>query len=212
VSFIETPVFPLCPRLNYTALPGYSCTISTTVSGRERRNRNWARPLLVFNIQVGPKMSDEIEELLDFWHAMGGPECGFRFKDWTDFKSCRASQTVSATDQVLTLIPGSPGGYQLQKTYRAGARATVRDILKPVQGTIQIADGGVAKTEGVHWVLDYSTGLLTTFFTPAGELTWGGEFDVPVRFDSEFPLETVTNTVEQVTLQLRELRDPSTED
>ncbi len=181
MSFIETPVFPLCPRLNYTALPGYSVTVSQTVSGRERRNRNWARPLLTFNIQVGPKMDEEIEELLDFWHAMGGIECGFRFKDQTDYKSCRKSQTITAVDQALELIPGSPGGYQLTKTYRAGARATPRPILKPVQGTILIADGGVQKTEGSQWVLDYSTGLLTLFFSPSGQITWGGEFDVPVR-------------------------------
>jgi uncharacterized protein (TIGR02217 family) len=212
MSFIETPVFPTCPRFGYTSTPNYSCTISTTVSGRERRNRNWARPLLIFNIQVGPKMEEETEELLEFWHAMGGPECGFRFKDWSDYKSCRKSQTITATDQALTLIPGSPGGYQLQKTYRAGARATVRDILKPVQGTILIADGGTQKTEGADWVLDYSTGLLTLFFSPSGQITWGGEFDVPTRFDSEFPLELVTHRIEQVTLQLRELRDPTTED
>lgn len=212
MSFIETPVFPLCPRLEYTATPQYSVTVSTTVSGRERRNRNWQRPLLIFNINVGPKMDEEIEELLDFWHAMGGVECGFRFKDQTDYKSCRKSQTVSATDQALELIPGSPGGYQLTKTYRAGARATARSILKPVQGTVLIADAGVQKAEGVDWVLDYSTGLLTLFFTPAGQITWGGEFDVPVRFDSEFPLESVSHNIERVSLQLRELRDPTTED
>lgn len=212
MSFIEIPVFPVCPRLEYTSTPDYSVTISTTVSGRERRNRNWQRPLLVFNISVGPKMQEEIEELLDFWHAMGGTECGFRFKDWTDFKSCRASDTVTPTDQALDLIPGSPGGYQLTKTYRAGARATARTILKPVQGTIRIADNGTEKTEGTHWVLDYSTGLLTLFFTPAGQITWGGEFDVPVRFDSQFPLEVVTHQIERVSLQLRELRDPTTED
>lgn len=212
MSFIETPSFPICPRLEYTSTPQYSVTISTTVSGKERRNRNWARPLLIFNISAGPKMNEEIEVLLDFWHAMGGTECGFRFKDWTDFKSCRASQALTSTDQALTLIPGSPGGYQLQKTYRAGARATVRDILKPVQGTILIADNGTLKTEGTHYVLDYSTGLLTLFFSPVGTITWGGEFDVPVRFDSEFPLENVSHQIERVTLQLRELRDPTTED
>ncbi len=212
MSFIETPTFPTCPRFGYTSTPNYSVTISTTVSGRERRNRNWARPLLIFNIQVGPKMEEEIEELLDFWHAMGGTECGFRFKDQSDYKSCRKSQSITSIDQGLELIPGSPGGYQLTKTYRAGTRATPRPILKPVQGTILIADGGVSKSEGSDWVLDYSTGLLTLFFSPAGQITWGGEFDVPVRFDSEFPLEIVTHQIEQVTLQLRELRDPSTED
>lgn len=212
MSFIETPTFPVCPRFGLTASPNYSVTISSTVSGRERRNRNWRKPLNVYNVQAGPKMEAEIQELLEFWHALAGPECGFRFKDWADFRSCRVHQTPSATDQALVLIPGSPGGYQLIKTYRAGARATVRDILKPVEGTVLVADNGVTKTEGFDYVIDYTTGLMSIFFSPVGTITWGGEFDVPVRFDSEFPLELISHQVEQVQFQLRELRDPSNED
>lgn len=211
MSFIETPRFPECIRFGFTGMPNYSVTISQTVSGRERRNRNWAQALRIYSVTVGPKMDDEIEDLLEFWHAMAGPECGFRFKDWADFKSCQASADVSPLDQALVLIPGSPGGYQLQKTYRAGARATVRDILKPIAGTVVLARNGVAIVEGADWLLNYSTGLLTLFDT-SGDISWGGEFDVPVRFDSDFPLEVISHKVEQVTLQLKELRDPETED
>lgn len=212
MSFLETPRFPTCPRFGYTSSPQYSVTISSTVGGVERRNRNWSQPIHTYSVSVGPKMEAEVQELLEFWHALGGPECGFRFKDQADFQSGRVGTVISSIDQVLVLIPGSPGGYQLQKTYRVGNRAQVRDILKPVQGTILIADNGVAKTEGSQWILDYATGLLTIFFSPAGPLTWGGEFDVPVRFDSEFPLELISHQVEQVTFQLRELRNPVTED
>lgn len=212
MSFLEDPIFPACPRYGIVASPGYSVTIARMGSGRERRNRNWAQPLNVYSIQVGPRMEDEIQELLEFWHAVGGTECGFRFRDYADFKSCRVNVGLTAIDQALELIPGSPGGYQLTKTYRAGARAQVRKILKPTVGTVLIADNGVQKVEGPDWVLDYTTGLLTIFFAPVGQITAGFEFDVPVRFDSEFPLELASFKVEQVTLQLCELRDPSTED
>lgn len=212
MSFLETPRFPGCPRFGYTANPQYSVTISQSASGREHRNRNWAKPLNVYNLQVGPRMEDEIQELLEFWHAVGGPECGFRFKDWADFKSCRVNETVSATDQVLVLTPGSPGGYQLTKTYQFGARQQVRNILKPIQGTVLIADNGTLKTESTHYVIDYTLGLMTLFFSPVGQITAGYEFDVPVRFDSEFPLELSNHQIEQVSFQLRELRDPTTEE
>lgn len=213
MSFLETPRFPECVvRYGYSATPRYSVTISETVSGKERRNANWQRALRIFNVTAGPRMEEEIQEIYEFWMAIGGPECGFRFKDFSDYKSCRVDADYTALDQALVLISGSPGGYQLQKTYRAGTRARVRDILKPVTGTILVANNGVAMTEGSDYVLDYTTGLLTLFVAPNGTISWGGEFDTPVRFDSEFPLELISHQVEQVSFQLRELRDADPED
>lgn len=212
MSFLETPRFPICQRYGYTVRPQWSVTISEYASGLEDRNRNWERSKRLFNVTMGPKQEQHIDEVYEFWEALAGPECGFRFKDWADFKSCPINDEPVATDQVLLLIPGSPGGYQLTKTYRAGARATVRNILKPVEGTIQIADNGVLKTEGSDWLLDYTTGLLTIFFSPAGQVTWGGEFDVPVRFNSEFPVEIMSYRVQSVSFELIEIKNPQNED
>jgi uncharacterized protein (TIGR02217 family) len=212
MSFLETPRFPECQRYGYTVRSQWSTTISRFASGDEDRNRNWERSQRVFNVQMGPKDQDVIEEAYTFWESLAGEECGFRFKDHNDYKSCAKSDTPARTDQVMVLIPGSPGGYQLTKTYTKGARSTVRKILKPVQGTILIADNGVQKTENADWVLDYTTGLLTIFFSPVGQVTWGGEFDVPVRFDGEFPVEIISQRVEQVQFQLIELKNPRNED
>lgn len=211
MSFIEDPKFPLCIRFGATFVPNYSCTISTSVSGRERRNRNWSRPLMTAQITLGPKMADAIYELTEFFHAMGGPECGFRFRDWSDYKSRGPTDDITPLDQSLVLIAGSPGGYQLQKTYRAGFRAQVRDILKPCIGTIRVARDGVEIFEGADWALDYTSGILT-LWNPTGAITWGGEFDVPMRFDSDFPIEGTSHEVQTVSVQLRELRDPQSED
>lgn len=215
MSFLETPTFPLCPRLGYTASPRYSVTISETASAKERRNRNWARPLYVYTVTIGPNRRDEeelVEELMEFWHAMGGTECGFRFKDWSDYKSCRKFRDVSRTDQFIIATVDSPAGLQMVKTYQFGTRQQVRKILKPVDGTILVADNGVLKTEGADYQIDYATGLVTLSFSPVGQLTWGGEFDVPVRFDSEFPVEIAARKIESVSFQLKEIRDPETED
>jgi uncharacterized protein (TIGR02217 family) len=199
--------------LGYQANPNYSVTISTAASGIEHRNRNWLRPLSTYAFTIGPSSDDElVEELIEFWHAMGGTECGFRFRDYSDFKSCRKLRTPTRLDQLVIPNPDSPGGYQLQKAYTFGTRTQSRDILKPIQGTILVADNGVLKTEGAHYMLDYATGLLTLSFSPAGLLTWGGEFDVPVRFDSDFPVEIQQARVESVSFQLRELRVAELED
>lgn len=212
MSFLEDPRFPACPGFGHQSVPNYSVTITETVSGAEHRNRNWARPLHRYSVTVGPQLEEHVDELLEFYHALGGQECGFRYKDIADFKSCRKSETSTVLDQAAELLPGSPGGWQLVKAYRAGVRVQTRVILKPVAGTIVIADNGVQKVEGVDWVMDYTTGIFQVFFVPVGIISWGGEFDVPVRFDSEFPIEAVSERIQSVQFALKELRDPAVED
>lgn len=215
--FIETPRFPLGIRYGFTQSSTWSETITGTTSGFEDRNRNWQRSVKVFNVTVGPNMADDVLDCYEFWESMAGPDVGFRFRDWADWKSCRSNASPAATDQPLILIPGSPGGgWQLTKQYARGAAATLRTILKPVQGTIKIADviSGVPhlKVEGSDYFLDYTTGLATLFFSPGGTPTWGGEFDVPVRFDSDFPLQVVAHEIQTVVFQLKELLNPSPDD
>lgn len=204
-EFLESPAFPGCPSFGYTSQPDYSVTIIRKSGGQEERNANWSRPLQVITVTV-VRMVDEIQALLEFWHAVGGMFCGFRFKDWADYKSCAVHETPTATDQPLILNAGSPSAYQLTKRYTAGARTQDREIVKPVDGTILIADGGVIKSEGADYTIDYTTGLVDLNFTPSGALTWGGEFDIAARFASEFPIELTSLKVESVQFVIQELR------
>lgn len=205
-EFLESPAFPGCPNFGYTSQADFSVSIIRKAGGQEERNANWSRSLQVITVTVGPRMEDEIQELLEFWQAVGGQFCGFRFKDYADFKSGRVGETPTRTDQPLVATTDSPQAYQLTKRYTAGARSQDRAIYKPVQGTILIADNGALKTEGVDYSIDYTTGLVDLAFTPAGALTWGGEFDIPVRFASDFPIELVSREIESVQFVLQELR------
>jgi uncharacterized protein (TIGR02217 family) len=206
MTFLETPTFPGCPSFGYTATPMYSVTVVRRASGHERRNANWSRPLYQYGVTVGPRAEADIQELLEFWHAVGGNAVGFRFKDWSDYKSCYVGDTPDPLDQPLVAVTGSPSGYQLTKRYTQGARSQDREIYKPVTGTIRVADNGTEKTITTDWTVDTTTGLVTLLFTPTGPLTWGGEFDVPVRFDGEFPVELTSHQVESVAFTLMELR------
>lgn len=205
--FLESPVFPQCPSFGYTSEPMYSVTPIERASGVETRNRNWEYPLHRFNCTVGPRAEENIAELLEFWHAVGGWAYGFRFNDGIDNKSCRIQSDPTSLDCPLLLVAGtSPEEYQLIKRYTFGARTQDRPIYKPIEDTILIADNGVLKAETSDYTIDYATGRVSLLFTPAGTLTWGGEFDVPVRFDSEFPVELVNKRIQSVTFMLRELR------
>lgn len=205
MEFLEDPSFPACPKFGASSEPDYSVTIVPTAGGWEYRNLNSSAPLTRVTLTVGPgrDLDDEVQELLEYWHAVGGQTIGFRYLDRADYKSCRVSNTPAATDQPLVQVSGSV--YQLTKRYQAGSQYRDRSIRKPVESTILIADSGTLKTAGVHYTLDDTTGLVTLLYSPVA-LTWGGEFHIPVRFDSSFPVEQLSYRVQSVSFTLKEFR------
>lgn len=207
MDFLETPRFPTCPAFGYSAEPRYSVTRIQLAGGHERANLNWSRVLHRYTLSIGPRDEDAIAEAHEFYHAVAGMAGRFRFKDHVDFKSCRSPGDPTPVDQPLVFdAEQSPASYVLTKRYTMGALTRDREIRKPIAGTIRVADNGVEKTEGVDWTLDPTFGLVTLGFSPAGPLTWGGEFDVPVRFVSEFPVEIVERQIQNVSFVLEEVR------
>lgn len=156
--------------------PTYSTSVSKTLGGREKRIANWSQPQHRWNVASPVRDEAAFHTLLAFFHARMGRGYGFRFKDWADYEAV-AQPLVAVT-----------GGYQLAKTYTSGAFTLVRKITRPVTGTVTFTGGGT---------LNYSTGLITGSSGGA----WTGEFDIPVRFESdEFNL-----TLDQVDIGAAEL-------
>src|ERR1700746_1840751 len=194
--FLEE-TFPACASFGYQASPGYSVQVTPMWSVLEARTRMWSRPLLRFQVRVGPQLTEEVQKVIEFWHAVGGKECGFRIKDWSDYLSCHVGETATPFDQPIA-IEGSPGAFHLIKQYVAGARTQLREITKPVAGTIRIANESGVEQAASHWTLDTTTGVVT----PTGGFvgtptTWGGEFDVPVRFDED----ALPVTIDEISVQ-----------
>ena len=210
--FLESPRFP--EDLSYTSRggPRYSTAVVMTKSGAEYRNQNWTYPLHVFDAQKENRTVSQMESLLDFFHAVGGQYCGFRYKDWADFKSCNLgaglfATAVSDTDQTLGTGDAVETDFQLVKVYTAGAISRTRKIGKPVAGSVVVALDGVSQASG--WSVDTTTGIVT-FVTPPGNgvvVTAGFEFDVPVRFASdEFAAQWVEYGFVSVSIPLQEIR------
>ena len=59
--------------------------------------------------------------------------------------------------------------------------------MKPVAVTVRVAVNGVARAETIDFTVDTTTGIITFNLPPAPGLsvTAGCEFDVPVRFDTD---------------------------
>ncbi|SPF80827.1 DUF2460 domain-containing protein [Pseudoprimorskyibacter insulae] len=160
--------------------------IVSLTSGHEERNTPWAHSRRRYDAGVGMRSLDDLEALVAFFEARQGQLYGFRWKDWSDFKSCRPSKKPGEDDQVIGTGDGQKTQFQLVKRYRSGPAEYARPIVKPVAGTVIVAVQSTPMREGVHFEIDTSTGLVSLDTAPpeGSVVTAGFEFDVPVRFDT----------------------------
>lgn len=161
--------------------------IVTLQNGHEERNTPWAHSRRRYDAGVGLRSLDDVETIISFFEARRGQLHGFRWKDWSDYKSCPASRAPGALDQIIGIGDGIATVYQLKKTYRSGHETYVRPIVKPVLGSVVIAVAEDPKVDGLEFAVDPTTGFVTFEVAPAlgTQVTAGFEFDVPVRFDTD---------------------------
>lgn len=158
-------------------------------SGFEERNSRWADSRRSYNAGYGVKSLDDLYAVTTFFEERRGQLYGFRWKDHADCTSGTPEGTPGDGDQLLGTGDGVATSFQLVKTYGSAHAPWVRDIKKPVQGSVSIAVAGVAQVEGVAYGVDYTSGVVTFLaghVPAAGQaVTAGFQFDVPVRFDSD---------------------------
>ncbi|TCS63807.1 DUF2460 domain-containing protein [Primorskyibacter sedentarius] len=161
--------------------------VVTLANGFEERNTPWAHSRRRYDAGLGLRSLDDIGELIAFFEARQGQLFGFRWKDWADYKSCRASRKVRFDDQVIARGDGETVSFQLIKRYRSGDAFYDRPLKKPVRGTVRAGVQGDELLDGVHYEVDLSSGVITFAEPPLAEaeVTAGFEFDVPVRFDTD---------------------------
>jgi len=179
--------FPAALSFGSVGGPERRTEIVTLANGFEERNSPWADSRRRYDAGVGMRALDDIETLIGFFEARQGQLYGFRWKDWTDFKSCASSVAVSFQDQQIGVGDGVTQGFHLRKSYRSGLQNYTRLISKPVAGTVKAGIEGDALVEAVHYQVAPETGIVT-FSAPPDEgvtITAGFEFDVPVRFDAD---------------------------
>lgn len=161
--------------------------IVTLVNGFEERNTPWEHSRRRYDAGVGLRSLDDVDLLIAFFEARRGQLYGFRWKDWSDCKSCPASQDVGALDQEIGRGDGVTTVFQLIKTYVSGDQSYSRPIRKPVRGSVQVALAGDPKIETVEYSVNVATGQVIFTAPPDIDvrITAGFEFDVPVRFDTD---------------------------
>lgn len=181
--------FPTNISLRSSGGPERRTDVVVLGSGYEERNARWADSRRRYNAGYGVKQVDDLHAVIAFFEERRGRLHGFRWKDWTDYKSVAPQDAVTPLDQAIGSGDGATDTFQLVKVYGSSFAPWTRDIKKPVDGTVRVAVDGVEQTPAVQVVVDTLTGAVT--FQPghvpaaATSITAGFEYDVPVRFDAD---------------------------
>lgn len=167
--------------------PERKTDVVTLANGFEERNSPWAHSRRRYDAGFGMRSLEDIEQLIAFFEARRGQMYGFRWKDWSDFKSTTATHEVACTDQVIAQGDGLTTQFQLVKTYTSGAFSYVRPVVKPVEPSVRLGVDGAELSAGTDYSLDGTSGTITFASAPpsGAAITAGYEFDVPVRFDTD---------------------------
>lgn len=176
--------------------------VVTTDGGNETRNARWSQPLLEFDISFPPSVRDDAVflEVRAAYRACRGRLHSFKFRDWSDYE---------ATDELFATGDGTTTIFPLIKAYAFGTETFERRIYQPVSA-IALKKNGVAMLSG--YAVDYDTGEVTFTIAPVGgetpdEISWTGEFDVPVRFDTDLASTGIAPHLEHhETVTLKEVR------
>lgn len=182
-AFDDVP-FPVAIGLGASVSPSFSTGITTSLSGHETRNSNWADARLEYDVGPGVRDEEELGKLLSFFRARRGAAKAFRLRDPSDFSSNGMIGAPTALDQLIGIGDGQQILFPLIKSYGADSEEPqVRYITRPESETIVVAVDG---SEANDWTFA-ALGQIEFSQPPAAgsEITAGFLFDVPVRFGED---------------------------
>lgn len=182
MAFYETPRFPTAISFGSVGGPGYSTDVVVLNGGAESRNQNWSQARMRWDLAPAVKTQALLDALVAYFRIMKGRTHGFRFQDPFDYQVPGGSSSG-----VFTAVGADR--YQMYVRYTNAAGTEDRLISKPVASTIVVKDpSGNTRTLTTDYTLDSTTGIATAVLAGSPSLvlaTWTGQFDVPVRFDTD---------------------------
>jgi uncharacterized protein (TIGR02217 family) len=197
MAFFECE-FPRAIAFGSTGGDRFSTTVNRGFSGGVQTNRNWAKSLAYFTIDLTAKTQDYFDLVHRFFVNVGGKADGFRLYWALDH---------NITNQIIGTGDGVTTQFQLVKTYTAGNRTYTRTIVKPITFLVNDFEGnpltdtvhvylngreqthgtGYQTASGFQYTLDEATGIVT-FGTAPGVgvvITADADFHIPVHFDTD---------------------------
>ena len=176
--------FPECVSFGSSGGPGFKTGVSEFDSGIVTVNREWESMRARYVVTLDTATPAEIQQVEDFFYTAKGKAIGFRYKDWLDYQIVQ--QNVAVGD-------GVTDEFQVFKRYTSGTKLFDRKITKLLEVSstgddMQITVDGILQVVNGDVYVNESLGILSFRTPPAsGQIVQivYGEFDVPVRFDSD---------------------------
>lgn len=195
-KFAEVRIEPALVIYGTQGGAGFSTNIVVVNSGHENRNKNWAEARGKWEFGERKLLGRELHSIQGFFRLRHGSYQGFRFKDWSNYKATAEPLTEWATVSQGVLLPVGVSTTEAQLWKKMWDTSTAlsdttefHKISKPIIETVpRIFRNGTEATFEDEWDIDQSTGIVTfvvPFDPEVDELTWEGEFDIPVRFDTD---------------------------
>lgn len=184
----EAPVFPVASSQGTGVGPGFKTDVLRIESGHELRETANINNRNRFTVSLVNKKQSELENLIALTHIMRGRGRVFRYKDWLEFKTTTPDGTIGISDQTIGIGDGTTTAFQLTKTFFKDTEKNnvdhIRTITRPVLGTVRVS---IDDVETFAFRIDYGSGKIFFTTAPAADevIKWGGEYDVPCRFDND---------------------------
>lgn len=188
----------LCARYGTGFDEGFMVTHTEDVGGNEYSKIHHPYPRLQYELSFANGDQDGLAKRLSdlFKKCMGTYRC-FRVKHYAEYTTNEKTLPPTALDQPLINLGDDK--YQLVTWYDAPSNTAPRRLIrKPVAGSVLIAVGGAPVTSG--FTVDYANGTVQFESAPAGAVTGGCEFDIPMRFAADYSgvfnsYKTISSTV-----------------
>ena len=165
MAFIDTRLHE-CMAYGFSGGPVWNTEIVPMDNGREKRNGKWLLPLQRYTASFEDLPQDARDEVREAFYAARGRLHAFRLRDPEDHE---------AVAQPIVQIGGK---WWLARAYTFGTETAYRLVQRPTSATLTGGTGTV----------NMQTGEVTAI---TGTPTWTGEFDVWVRFDSDYNAFTI---------------------
>lgn len=174
MAWLDVP-FPKRIAMGVRCEPGWDVSVIGVLSGAESRNLNWQDARHEYDAAQAVGTETEYRIVLEHFHMARGMLHKFALKDPLDHDAEPDQGIVLQSDD-------SPPVLQLHKQYGAGSLSYERKITRLVPGSVQVFNSDVLADPG-DYTLDDDTGEIVFAGGVAANLSWAGEFYVPVRYD-----------------------------
>lgn len=166
---------------------GFNTQVSIMRNKREQRNQNWEGEQAKYDLHYPIKQPGAIDTFQNFVRLRNGKARGFLFDDPLNNNTAGIGGTPTKSDQLIGVGDGTTTDFQLKLTWTDAFNTVDYIVYKPQIPTVLIAVGGTLKTVGTDYDIQ-PLGLIRFkggHIPSSGNITWGGLYYRPVRFDSD---------------------------